>query len=76
MILFKLKKKYAKTYIIFQENLEMDPEDKWFIDVNNVNKAGEIKNSSTIIRKDMQNWLNGYLRNGWEIFEDEKKEEK
>lgn len=70
MRLFKLKKKYAKTSIEFVENLQMDPDDKWFIDIQGVNKAGDIKSTITIVRKDMNKWLNGYLTDNWVIIED------
>jgi len=69
-MIFKLKKKHAKTNIIFVENLEMDPDDKWFIDINSVNKSGDIKNTVTIIKPDLTKWLNGYLREGWTIIDD------
>jgi len=69
-MIFKLKKKYAKTNIVFVENLEMDPVDKHFIDIQSINKSGDIKNTITILRPDMNSWLDSYLREGWEIIED------
>jgi len=69
-MIFKLKKKYAKTNICFVENLEMDPEDRWFIDIQSANKTGVVKSTITILRPDMNSWLNTYLSEGWEIIED------
>ena len=64
MILFKLKKKYARGNIIFVENTDMDPDDKWFIDIRRVNGKGE-KTLSTIIRKDIDTWKSYYISQGW-----------
>jgi len=70
MILYKLKKKYAKTNVCFVENLQMDAVDKWFIDINSINKSGVIKSCITIIKPDLKKWLDSYLREGW-IIDDE-----
>jgi len=70
MELFKLKKKYAKTQIVFIENLDMD-KDGWFIDINSVDKNGKIKNCITIIRSDIESRLNGYVRDGWVKIKDD-----
>jgi len=66
MILYELKKKWAKTSIVFEENLTMDS-DKWFININYINKSGDIKDSKIIIRKDISIWLNKFKNDGWEI---------
>ena len=71
MELFRLKKKYAKTNIVFEEN-EMD-EDGWFIDINSVDKHGKIKNCITIIRSDLDSRLNSYINDGWVKIEKTKK---
>lgn len=66
MILYELKKKYAKSTITFEEDLNMDS-DGWFINIKNKTKNGILKRNSLIIRKDIETWLNKYLNDGWEI---------
>lgn len=66
MTLFKLKKKRAHGEIVFTENINMDPYDKWFIDIKRVNSKGE-KLLSTIIRKDVDSWKNYYISQGWQV---------
>jgi len=73
MVLYKLNKKWAKTNVIFEENLKMDPVDKWFIDVKGINKLNIVKSIHTILKKDIDNWLNIYLNDGWKITEKNKK---
>jgi hypothetical protein len=68
MILYELNKKRALTKIVFEENLQMDKSDKWFIDIKSVRiKSGKITSLSTIIRSDMEKRLEDYLNKGWEI---------
>lgn len=68
MILYELNKKRVQTKIIFEENLQMDPTDKWFIDIKSVRiKSGKISSLTTIIRSDMEKRLEDYLNKGWEI---------
>lgn len=68
MILYELNKKRDQTKIIFEENLQMDPTDKWFIDIKSVRiKSGKISSLTTIIRSDMEKRLEDYLNKGWEI---------
>lgn len=68
MILYELNKKRALTKIVFEENLQMDKSDKWFIDIKSVRiKSGKITSLSTIIRSDMEKRLENYLNKGWEI---------
>jgi hypothetical protein len=66
-MLITLKKKYAKSNIVFETNTEMS-DDGWFIDIKKINKKkSEI--CSTIIKKDVNLWLNSYTTKGWEIIE-------
>jgi len=68
MILYELNKKRALTKIVFEENLQMDKSDKWFIDIKSVRiKCGKITSLLTIIRSDMEKRLEYYLNKGWEI---------
>jgi len=64
-IMIKLKKKYAKSNIVFETNKEMS-DDGWFIDVKKVNKK-KTEICSTIIKKDLDLWVNSYLNKGWII---------
>jgi hypothetical protein len=70
MVLYKLKKKYAKHQIIIEEDLNMD-ESGWFISIKYKTKKS-IKEACCIIRKDLDIWLNSYLKKGWEIIKDDK----
>jgi hypothetical protein len=73
MQIYRLEKKRARTSIIFDENLEMDS-DGWFVDIKKVNKKDDkLKSLKTIIKKDIDTWLNSYISDGWYINENEKK---
>lgn len=68
MILIELDKKRAISKIIFEENIKMDNTDKWFIDVKKVKKkTDKLMSVSTILRKDIDTWVNIYQKEGWEI---------
>lgn len=64
-ILHHLTKPKARNEIIFVEDLAMDDEG-WFITVRyQTVKNKEITHESCIIRKDLETWINGYLRDGY-----------
>ena len=64
-ILHHLSKPKSRQDIVFEEDLAMDP-DGWFIRVKHINKKdGSIASSSCIILKDIPQWLNTYIRDGY-----------
>lgn len=68
MILYELNKKRALTSIIFEENLDMDKDDKWFIDIKRIsNKTKKTDSVTTIIKCDLDNWLRKFTNEGWVI---------
>ena len=67
MELYRLEKNNLKTNIVFVENLDMDPIDKWFINIYRVYKNGRKDLISTIIKKDIRNRIDKYIRDGWNI---------
>lgn len=58
----KLTKKRARYTIYFRP----DKDDDWFIYIYHTDKNGK-SNKKMIIKKDMDDFLNGYLKDGWEI---------
>lgn len=75
MILIELNKKRAISKIIFEENIKMDNNDKWFIDVKKIkNKTGKLMSISTILRKDIDTWINIYKKEGWDIVKNKLKQ--
>lgn len=72
MVLIKMSKKRTLSDIIFEENLKMDKVDKWYIDVKRIKrKDNKVMSLNTILRKDVDTWVNIYKKEGWEI-KDEK----
>jgi len=64
-ILHHLSKPKSRQDIVFEEDLAMDS-DGWFIRVKHINKKdGSTASSSCIILKDMEQWLNTYIRDGY-----------
>jgi len=60
---FILKKKRAHYTIAFIT----DSNDDWFVHVSKFKKESKTPDKkSTIIRKDLDTWLNYYLSTGWE----------
>jgi len=64
-ILYHLQKPKAKNEILFVEDIGMD-EDGWFISVRHQNtKTKAIQREHCIILKNVDTWLEGYLRDGY-----------
>ena len=63
----KLTKPRARYTIIFRP----DKDEEWFIYIIHLEKNGK-SNKKMIIQKDMDDFLNYYLKEGWVITEEEK----
>jgi hypothetical protein len=64
-ILYHLKKPKAKNEILFVEDLGMS-DDGWFVSVRHQNiKTKAIQREHCIIQKNIEIWLEGYLREGY-----------
>lgn len=64
LTLIKPRSPYRIEVIVNRE-MNSDGED-WFLDFNHVLKStGAIKYSSTIIRKDLDQWVDFHIRDGW-----------
>jgi hypothetical protein len=63
----KLTKPRARYTIFFRP----DKDDDWFIYIIHMDKNGK-SNKRMIIKKDMDNFLNDYLNEGWIITDEEK----
>lgn len=61
-ILHKFEKPRAKTYCIIEE----DKDDPWFVYVKKIEiKTGKLNDSSMIIAKDVDDWVEGLQKSGW-----------
>ena len=73
MILYRLSKPRARTFIIIEEDLEMDDEG-WFIAIKHYNIKDDLLNyESCITKNDIQTRLRSLQNTGWEIDEEHKK---
>ena len=67
MQVIKLEKPRARRRV----EIETSETDDWFLFVKRIEKStGEVKSSSMIIRKDLDNWLKYFLGNGWKYTEE------
>lgn len=64
----KLTKPRARYTIIFRP----DKDEEWFIYIIHLEKSGK-SNKKMIIQKDMDDFLNYYLKEGWVITDEEEK---
>ena len=62
-ILHLLKKEKARKEIHFVTDFSMDP-NGWFISVKTI-QSGKVTSASCIIKKDLEQWLDSYRREGW-----------
>jgi hypothetical protein len=61
-ILHKFEKPRSKTFCIMEE----DTEDPWFVYVKKIeNKSGKVSDSSMIIAKDVEDWIEALEKSGW-----------
>lgn len=59
------KKPRSRQRIEIHEDLSMDP-DGWFLDFRYIeNKTNKIAHSHCVIRKDLENWIQGIQSQGW-----------
>lgn len=58
-----LKKDRARKEIHFVTDFSMDP-DGWFISVKSI-QSGKVTSESCIIKKDLEQWIDSYRREGW-----------
>lgn len=63
----RLTKPRARYTVIFRP----DKDEEWFIYIIHLEKSGK-SNKRMIIQKDMDDFLNYYLKEGWVITEEEK----
>jgi hypothetical protein len=62
-----LRKPKARTAILFRT----DKEDDWFINVIRFElKSGKQISNSIIIKKDVEQWLDGFTQKGWIVVDD------
>jgi hypothetical protein len=61
----KLTKFRARTEILFKA----DKDDEWFIWIHHIEKKSGKKRSTMIIQKDMDDFLQGFIKDGWVIFD-------
>jgi len=77
-VLLRLVKPKARTVYEFVVAEDMGADNDWFIDMNKLDKkSGKIKDTSLIIRKDIDGWIE-YMHNmlGWLVEDDDKRNEK
>ncbi len=61
-ILYKFEKPRSKTYCVIEE----DKDEPWFVYVKKIeNKSGKLNDSSMIIAKDVDSWVQGLKESGW-----------
>jgi len=61
-ILYRFEKTRAKTYCIIEE----DKDEPWFVYVKKIEiKSGKLNDSSMIIAKEVEDWVEGLEKSGW-----------
>lgn len=66
-IKYTLKKSRAKQRIEISPDYSMDP-DGWFYRIAYIeNKTGKLAHEHCVIEKDIPTWLDGLIRDGWQI---------
>jgi len=67
-MILRSNNKRKTTHIEIKVNRYLDPDDDWFLDICWVtNKSKKIKKEITIIRSDLDSWLDSFLKNDWYI---------